>query len=347
MGKKDIGLKAYLQNTVRYADLWNGAVFQGKQIIKAEELQEVSPVHSKADQDAVLERTGDLVMKQSFGGQKFVILALENQEEIDYGMPIRVMLQDALEYDRQIKAIKRENERAYKEYVEKNNSELQDVFYKDSGEYLYKVRKGDYLCPVMTLVVYWGEGEWKGAKSLHEMIDFSSMDLSMRKELKKLVPEYPLNFLNLSDFEHLEYFRTELRPLFEMFRRRNNKEDFMRYIKTEKNCWNMDDESWYMLGQLMDSKDIRFLISQKRQNNQEKGRNKSMCKAIEDLKAEGKAEGKAESIITLLREYGVLPKKLKSKILKQANLQVLDEWFMLAIHTRNVDEFIQQSHIEI
>lgn len=92
MGKKDIGLKAYLQNAVRYADLWNGAVFRGKQIIKAEELQEITPVRSKSDQDAILERTGDLVMKRNHDGQRFVILALENQEEIDYGMPVRIMM---------------------------------------------------------------------------------------------------------------------------------------------------------------------------------------------------------------------------------------------------------------
>lgn len=72
-----------------------------------------------------------------------------------------------------------------------------------------------------------------------------------------------------------------------------------------------------------------------------------MFKALEDLKDEGRAQGKAEFIITLLKEYGVLPKKLKSKILKQENLQVLDEWFMLAIHTKSVDEFVRQSHIEI
>lgn len=76
-----------------------------------------------------------------------------------------------------------------------------------------------------------------------------------------------------------------------------------------------------------------------------------MFKALEDLKdegrTEGRAQGKAEFIITLLKEYGVLPKKLKSKILKQTNLQVLDEWFMLAIHTKSVDEFVRQSHIEI
>lgn len=290
-------------------------------------------------------------MKQNCDGQRFAIFALENQEEIDYGMPVRVMMQEALEYDKQIKAIKCENERAYKQYCKEKNSGLQTVFYKDSGEYLYKIRGKDYICPVMTLVLYWGEDEWKGAKSLHEMINFDSIEASVGKELKKMVPEYPLHFLNLSDFGHFEYFRTELRPLFEMFHRRNNKEDFMNYIKTSKKCCNMDDESWYILGQLTDSKDIQSLIRQKVQLIQQEGRNKSMCKAIEDLKnegrSEGKAEGKAEDIIILLKEYGVLSKKLKSKILKQTNLSVLDEWFMLAIHTKSVEEFIRQSHIEV
>lgn len=74
MGKKDIGLKSYLQNTMRYADLWNGAVFQGKQMVKAEELHEITPVHSKSDQEAVLERTGDLVMKQNHKGKGLLFL---------------------------------------------------------------------------------------------------------------------------------------------------------------------------------------------------------------------------------------------------------------------------------
>lgn len=44
MGKKDIRLKVYLDDEDRYADLWNGSIFQGKQIIKAEDLEPVSPV---------------------------------------------------------------------------------------------------------------------------------------------------------------------------------------------------------------------------------------------------------------------------------------------------------------
>ena len=343
MGKKDIGLKSYLQNTVRYADLWNGAVFQGKQMVKAEELQEITPVHSKSDHEAVLERTGDLVMKQNHEGQRFVILALENQAEIDYGMPVRIMLQEALEYDRQLKVIKQRNEQEYKELCENNASVSKAEFYKNSGEYLYRVRKEDRLFPVMTLVVYWGENDWQGAKSLHEMINFGSADSLMGKELKRMIPEYPLHFLNLSDFRHFEYFKTELRPLFEMFQRRNNKEEFIRYIKMNEGHWNMDDESLYVLGQLTDSKDIRDLI---RQKNRKKGRNKGMCKAIEDLKNDAKAEGKAEDIIELLKEHGTMPDKVKSKILKQTDLQVLNEWFKLAIHTKSVDEFMRLSHLE-
>ena len=49
MGSKDIGLKSYLQDAARYADLWNGAVFKGKQIVRAGELQEITPVRLKSD----------------------------------------------------------------------------------------------------------------------------------------------------------------------------------------------------------------------------------------------------------------------------------------------------------
>ena len=71
-----------------------------------------------------------------------------------------------------------------------------------------------------------------------------------------------------------------------------------------------------------------------------------MCKAIEDLKNDAKAEGKAEDIIELLKEHGTMPDKVKSKILKQTDLQVLNEWFKLAIHTKGIDDFMQLSHLE-
>ena len=43
MGKMDVLLKSYLGDARRYADLWNGGLFCGRQIVKAEELEEIPP----------------------------------------------------------------------------------------------------------------------------------------------------------------------------------------------------------------------------------------------------------------------------------------------------------------
>ena len=42
MGKYDRCMKAYLQDKRRFADLFNGSCFQGRQVIRAEDLEEAS-----------------------------------------------------------------------------------------------------------------------------------------------------------------------------------------------------------------------------------------------------------------------------------------------------------------
>lgn len=356
MGRKDIGLKSYFRDSVRYADLWNGSVFQGRQVVRAEELQEITPVHLKSDREAVLERTGDLVMMQSGNGGRYAVLALENQEKIDYGMPARIMIQEALEYDRQMKEIRLQNERTYKRYCKAERKEAYKDVYGDEGEYLYKFRRKDRLYPVATLVVYWGEGQWKGAKSLHEMMDFDNLPAG--EELKRLIPEYPLHFLDLSSFEHIEYFKTELRPLFGLFQRRNSKAGLVDYIRENEENLTMDDESWYMLGEMIGSKNISGLIQTREQKDR---RNEKMGNAFDELieeriaegqaegklqgRAEGKIIGKAESIMDLLEEFGSVPDRLREAILEQTEISVLKDWLKLAAHTKSIDEFARLSHL--
>ena len=59
MGKSDVVLKQWLKNKVRFADLFNAVVFDGEQVIKPEELEEISSesgiVIANADND---ERSG-------------------------------------------------------------------------------------------------------------------------------------------------------------------------------------------------------------------------------------------------------------------------------------------------
>lgn len=106
MGKKDITLKDYFADRNRYADLLNGSLFNGQQIIKSEELQDTDTVQSKSDNRAILERINDIAMKQTNNGNTFAVWFIANQEKVDYSMPVRVMLQEALAYDRQLKEIK-------------------------------------------------------------------------------------------------------------------------------------------------------------------------------------------------------------------------------------------------
>lgn len=345
MGKKDILLKSYLEDARRYADLWNGSVFCGRQMVKAEELEVISPVFSKAEGGIVLEKTCDLVMRQDGGGQRFAVLVVENQETVDYGMPVRVMLEEALEYSRQLGRIMRENERRDKECWEKKLGS----FYRDAGERLYKVRKNDKIFPVATLIVYWGKEEWQGAKSLHDIVDFGHKTALGADDMKKLVPEYPLHFLDLARFKHFEYFQTELRPLLELYRKRNDKKEFAEYLKEDEIIGRMDDESWHVLSQLTNSVQLKKLLESKKEK---KNGGKVMCKAIDDMikdaKEEGRADGnlegrikgKAEDIFVLLEELGVIPEDIKERIMEQKDTSVLKDWLKMAAKADNMEMFV-------
>jgi len=338
MRRKDIGLKEYLSDARRYADLWNGSVFQGKQILKAEELIEADSVVQKTEQKNETEKTVDLIRKQYRDGKQFAVFILENQEKVNYGMPAHVMIKEALQYNKQMREIARKNKSADKAFFKGEGNKV----YADSDERLYRIKKEDRLHPVVTMVVYWGKEEWTGAKNLHDMIDFGEND-SVSAELKKMVPEYPLHFLDLSKLEHTEYFKTELRPLLELSVRKNEKKAFIKYIEDNEDNWSMDDESWCVLSDLTKSKELKDLIDNKiNSKNKDGEEGKSMCKALIDMQNDAKAEGKAEDIIELLEEYGEMPEELKAEIFEQKDLEILKKWHKFAAKASGIQEFVEK-----
>lgn len=321
MGKKDIGLKVYLSDARRYADLWNGSVFQGKQVVIAEELQQVSPVLSATNSVGMWEKIQDLVMKQNRLGQRFVLWTVENQENIDYRMPIRVMLQEALAYENQI----REKQKQHKSRT-----------LNSSSEFLCRFRKNDKIFPIATLVVYWGEKEWDGPKSLHDMIDWG-LDCENTDAIKMLVPEYPLHFLNVAKFEHPEYFKTELRPFLELYRCRNDKDNFINYIRSNAACEKMDNESWEILGNITHAG--RMICQLTTKFEKKSGEDKVMCKALEEFYNDGIAEGKASAIVELLGDLGEVSKETREKIYHQKNPEILKAWLKKVVQMKSIAEF--------
>lgn len=347
MGKEDILLKSYLGDARRYADLWNGALFGGRQLVRPEGLEEASPVLLK-ERETFLEKRRDLVMKQNREGQRFAVLVAENQKTVDYSMAIRVMLEEALAYYSQVKSIRKANEEADRKCRERKSRKV----YADAGERLYMFRKTDKLKPIATLVVYWGEGEWTGARSLHDIVDFGGEKDPFSDRLKKLVPEYPLHFLDLNAFRHFEYFKTELGPFLELYQKRNDKEGFRKYVEAHKKSWKMDRESLYVFSHMTNSRNLKELMKKEEEEEENK-----MCKAIdgwiEDVKAEGKTEGKmegktegkTESILTLLEDFGEISDDLQKRIKAQKDAGVLKNWLKLAARAKSIEDF--SSHMDI
>lgn len=125
----------------------------------------------------------DEVRRVTFG-VNFAIIGIENQDEIDYELPVRIMEYDVASYRHQISKIKREiREKQKKDQNEKLKP----------GEYMYGFRKANQLHPVTTIVLYAGVEPWDGPEGLCEIIDFDNMP----DKFKELVHDYKIKVVDI------------------------------------------------------------------------------------------------------------------------------------------------------
>lgn len=85
MGQKDLTEKILMDHNDVFADIINGLVFEGKQVIKPNDLCEAG-VHSqfKADDSVYHELERDVAKQWVEGGVNILICGLENQTKIDW-----------------------------------------------------------------------------------------------------------------------------------------------------------------------------------------------------------------------------------------------------------------------
>ena len=110
--KPDIIFKEFWRQNDRFASLFNTVVFEGEEVIKPEELSEldtdVSTMVEFNEYKETLSRARDVVKKAAHGVD-FVIMGIENQRKTHYGMPLRVMIYDALGYLKEYQEISRKH----------------------------------------------------------------------------------------------------------------------------------------------------------------------------------------------------------------------------------------------
>ncbi len=294
MGKADVSIKQWLEDRARFADLFNGVIFGGEEVIKSDELESSGTESSiiiadKDKKDNLVHRYRDIV-KRWRGSINLVILAVESQDKVNYAMPVRNMVYDGLSYTDQIKEIWSNLDKD-----EKKKMTIEEIF--------SRFRKDDKLVPVITVVLYTGTNKWDGALTLHEMFEVEDSD-KVRAVLDKYVPNYKVNLVDIMNMEDTTRFRSDLHIVFDMLKYREDKEKMRAY--TEENIEdlsNVDIETANVMKYLLKAgKILEKAMNNNRTMNKDGRESVDMCKALEEWYEDGVVEGEAISVIKLVKK---------------------------------------------
>lgn len=287
MGKMNAVMNRLLERKPVFADLINGTVYEGLQILKAEDLQLISGQYgiirrNEKGKAEALERRGDIRMKANRGTYS-VILAAEVQNKVHHAMPVRSMLYEAMEYTKQVQDL------------EKSHKESGENLAGDS--FLSGITETDRLLPVVTTVLYSGK-EYEGRKSLMELLRLDGDD-EETKYIKKYIPDYKIHVISMGNVEHPEKFNSCLQHIFSMLKYNENKKKLYQYVKNHrKDIQKMDDvEMEAALLLLGEQKRLKCLLEEN-----EREEEPDMCKAIDDLISDGKEAGRQEGIREGIKE---------------------------------------------
>lgn len=271
--KSDVRWKEFWRQNERFADLFNAVLFQGKEVLRPEDLEEIdtdmSGIVQFKDYEESLVRARDVVKKMAFGVE-FAVFGLESQQRIHYAMPLRTLLYDGLGY--------------LKEYqmIAHSHKKEKDVMTKD--EFLSGMCKEDRLHPIVSVTVYYGEQAWDGSMSLKDMI------VEMPEEIESIFSDYKLNLVQVRESEQYKFHNEDVKTVFEVSRE-IFKKNFDKIYKMYGDR-DVDAELIAMIGIITDSAE---LIRQG-----EKREVQNMCTALEELKNEGRQEGVRDSAVKLL-----------------------------------------------
>lgn len=209
----------------------------------------------------------DVVKKAAFDAN-FVIVGIENQTDIHYAMPVRVMGYDFLNYDKQLKEIKR---------LHRKNKDLTDA------EFVSGFSKEDKLSPICTLVLYYGEEPWDGPTRLSELLSFEGLP----DEVREVIADYPIHVIDMRRFEDSEKLETDARLLFGVMQRDGNVDELEVYrAENEEAFQNISDDTYEVIATLTKSEE--FLDLKEESRNEKGGVN--VCEAFRQLKERGARE---------------------------------------------------------
>lgn len=315
MQKKDIISKIYFQDEKRTADLINAIVFQGRQVVNPEDIQELDSVAAMLEssgqngEDVAVrgkQKYRDILQKIVLGC-RVLFIGIENQDYIHFAMPVRVLGYDYQRYDRQYRAIR------------KNHKQRKDLVQKD--ELLSGCTGRDGLEPVITLILYYGEKPWSGPRCLKDMLRLQGFP----EEIREYVNDYPLHIVEVARFKQIDLFQTDLRLIFGCLQYQSNPRLWKKFIEEYKTEFTeLEEDAFHMITALSHTKQLREMKSAVLTE----GGKVNMCKAIDELESRamkrgekrGEKRGLERGIKLFIldnQEEGIEKSRIKDKLIRR------------------------------
>lgn len=323
MQEKNVITNKYWSDNERFADIINVGMFQAKKVLSAEELEEndstLYAMVGKEKKKVGMQKHRDVVKKAAFH-TNFAIVGIENQTDIHYAMPVKIMGYDYMDYDKQWQEIRKEHR------------EKKDL---TNAEFLSGFSKEDKLSPVCTLVLYYGEEPWDGPTRLSEMMDFENLP----EEIREVVADYPIHVIDMRRFKDSEKLETDARLLFGVMQREGNLEEWEAYqLENEEEFSDLSEEAYEAIAVLTKSKELLNV----RKNKTEEEGGVDMCEALEQMMLRERIRTRIQDIFEILNELGSIPEELESKISAETDMEVLSRWHKLAAKSDTIETFIEK-----
>lgn len=274
MGKYDNVDKDYFLEPERIAELFAVGVHHGHASIRAEDLElDEKTYPSLVSPSGQLDRDGAYLCKRH--GVKY---ALEIENFCDYGMPRRIMVYDASDYEHQTKAL---------ETKHKKNKDFRNFAERKS-----KITEKDRYYPVINLVLYLGGGHWPGKRHLRELFQLPEQYKAI---IHDKIQNYTFSLLE-ADYVDPNLFHTDLRMFFTAMQCRLNAEKLTQFFETLEG----EDLPYITQKVIAEHLGLKELATQVKEGE-------NMCKAYRDLKKQLLEEGRQEG-----RQEGRLEERIRA-----------------------------------
>ena len=313
--KADTITKDFLSDTIVFADVFNYYIYNGQQTILPQQLTErdtteiVIPygIDGAAVPIQKFRDVQNLCTIKTDGILDYILLGAEAQSDIQYAMPVKNNLYDAIDYAAQVEQVTKSHRRAMKEAKKPKqsnnpNKSNEPIIRPNSGEFLSGFWKSDRLIPSLTVTIYFGVDEWDAPLSLFDMMDIKD------PRILSCLDNYHVHLIAPAHmaYEDILKFQSNLREVLL----------FIKYSKDKKKLHKILEQNQARFREVeRRAVDVIEAITHMSLEYKESEGKIDMCQAIKEMREEslqegllrGRREGKIEG-----RQAGLIEGKIEA-----------------------------------